>query len=160
MDPGNQGAGALLSLDGTEIDWFKIPTKYEFPGTSKKARITDGKALYDKLNEYNIFLCAIERQAFKNAKLIQNYGICKGVLDVIQVPTLIPTPSAWMYELKRYLDLGHLKNKNKEFTFAAFKDVYPGIKLPRNDDNIADAALLAYYGYLMLQKAEELDNLN
>lgn len=155
IDPGNKGACALLSLDGTELDWFKIPVKKEFPGTRKGDKVTDAKELYEEILQYNITLCAIERQAFKNAKLIQNYGIVRGIVDIIGIPLLIPTPTSWMYELKRYLDLQEVRNSNnKEFTFTAFEKVFSGVTLPNNDDNIADASLLAYYAYIMMQKAE------
>lgn len=153
MDPGNEGCCSLLSLDATRLDWFKLPTKCEFPGTARK--IVDALALKSLLEKYNIFTCAIERQAYKNMKLVQNYGICVGALDILEISMLKPTPISWMSELKKYLGLEHVKNKNKEFTFKAFEKVFPGIDLPNKDDNIADAALLAYYAYMMMQKAAE-----
>jgi len=154
IDPGNRGSVAFLSLDGTEIDWIKIPTRIEIPGTQK--RIIDAKALKEYLENFDILTCYIEKQEYQNAKLIANYGICIAVLDILQIPFLAIGPASWIKSLKAKAGLPDIKQgKNKEFTFAAFDELYPGIELPKKDkgrdDDIADACLLAKLCYLNIQ---------
>ena len=155
IDPGLKGACALLSLDGTEIDWFKIPTRIEVPGTQK--RLVDAKALLEYLDNFDILTCYIEKQEYQNAKLIANYGICVAVLDILQIPFLAINPASWIRSLKAKAEVPDIKQgKNKEFTFKAFDILYPGVELPikekdLRDDDIADACLLAKLCYLNIE---------
>ena len=154
IDPGNKGACALLSLDGTEIDWFKIPTKLEVAGTSK--RVIDAKALKEYLDNFDILTCYIEKQAYKNAKLNANYGICMAVLMILDIPFLAISPASWMLSLRKKAGLDNIKQgKDKNFTFYAFKELYPSVELPdkgsTKDDDIADACLLAKLCYLNIE---------
>jgi len=158
IDPGNKGAVALLSLDGSELDWFKVPTRVEVEGTQKK-RI-DGKDLYEHLANFDILTCYIEKQAYKNPKLIANYGICMGVLDALDIPFMSMPPASWMKSLKSQIGFDDIKNgPDKEFTFKAFEYVYPNVELPKKgkglDDDIADAALLAYLCYLNIERYKD-----
>ena len=141
-------------MDGTEVDWFKIPTKIEIPGTEK--RIIDAKALKDYLDNFNILTCYVEKQARKNPKLNANYGICLAVLMILEIPTLAIVPTSWMGSLKKKAGLEPIKQGvNKAFTFYAFNTIFPEITLPKKegglDDDIADACLLAWLCYLNIQ---------
>lgn len=157
IDPGNKGACSLLDLDGNLVHYFKMPTRIEVPGTQKK-RI-DGLALYNLLSNYDILTCYIEKQAYQNAKLIANYGICMAVLDVLEIPFVAIAAASWMLSLKKQLDIENIKNKDKEFTFHAFDMIFPEIELPikekgLRDDDIADASLMAYLCFLNIKKEE------
>ena len=158
IDPGNRGACALLSLDGTEIDWFKMPTRTSVPGTSKK-RI-DGFKLYNHLSNFNIVTCYIEKQAYKNAVLNANYGICMGVLDVLGIDFVAIQSSSWIKSLKVNAELDDIKQgSDKAFTFYAFDKIFPSIELPmkgkERDDDIADACLIAWLCYLHIEKERD-----
>lgn len=157
IDPGLKGVMSLLSLDGLTLDWLHIPSKVEVEGTSR--RIIDAKKMYAMLDDYEFFDCYIEQQAYKNPKLIANYGICLAVLQMLEIPYMALAPAQWMGSLKKKAGLKDIKNKDKAFTLYAFKELYPNIELPMlgslPDDNVADASLLAQLCYLNLQK--ELD---
>lgn len=156
IDPGLEGACAFLSLDGLEVDWFKIPNKIEVPGTQKK--IVDAKSLMELLENHDILTCYIEKQAYKNPKLNANYGICMAVLMILGIDYLAIQSSSWQSSLRKKAELPDLKQgSSKAFTFAAFKKLFPEIKLPNKgsglDDDIADALLLAKLCYINMELA-------
>lgn len=159
IDPGLEGACALLSTDGQEVDWFKMPTKTEIPGTNK--RIIEALKLKEMLEEYNILTCYVEKQAYKNPKLNANYGICLAVLMILKIPYLAIAPSSWMVSLKSKTDLPDIKQgMDKAFTFLAFDELYPEVTLPlkgrtKRDDDIADACLLAKLCQINIELAGE-----
>jgi hypothetical protein len=158
IDPGNKGACALLSLDGSEIDWFKIPTKVEVEGTER--RIIDAKLLKEHLENFDILTCYIEKQAYKNAKLNANYGICLAVLMILGIDYLPIQSASWMCSLKATEGLEDVRQgTSKDFTFYAFEKIFPDVVLPRKgkllDDDIADACLLAWLCYRKIDLASD-----
>lgn len=167
IDPGNHGAVALLSLDGTELDWFKLPTRLDCPekrtksGSKSVAAHVCGKKLLEYLENFDICGCNIEKPMFSkfNYKLITNYGICLAVLDILDIVYTSYAPAAWMASLKHNIGFKDVKNSDKEFTFKAFEYAFPEVELPKKDkgldDDIADASLLAYLCYLNIEKERE-----
>lgn len=158
LDPGNKGACALLSLDGKELDWFKLPTRVALAGTGQLR--VDAFKLYPHLENFDIVACYIEMQKGKNAVLNANYGICLAVLDLLEIPLVAMHPASWMKSLKTQTGLDDIKQgTEKAFTFYAFENIFPDITLPdkgrKKDDDIADAALLAYLCYLNIERERD-----
>lgn len=167
LDPGNKGAVAFLSVDGTALDWFKLPTRLDCPenltksGAPSTAAHVCGKSLMEYLTNFDIINCYIEKPMFSkfNYKLITNYGICVAILDVLDIPYVAYAPSSWMTSLKSHIGFKDTKNTDKAFTFKAFEYAFPEVKLPNKegslDDDIADASLLAYLCYLNIERERE-----
>lgn len=135
IDPGKQGAFALLDCDEMQV------STYDMPGT-----LDEKRALISDLGKVK---CAWLEKPFyprmigiKNAVTIAvAYGELKACLFFAGVPTFEVDPSAW----KKTMRLSTDKNASRALASQYFPDCadqWARVK----DDGRAEAALIALYG--------------
>ncbi len=135
IDPGKQGAFALLDCDDMKV------CTYDMPGTldEKLALILDIGSVKCAWLERPFFPRMI---GIKNAVTIaQAYGELKACLFFSGVPTFEVDPSAW----KKTMRLSTDKNASRALASQYFpdsSDQWARVK----DDGRAEAALIALYG--------------
>jgi len=136
IDPGKQGAFALLDCDEMQV------STYDMPGTldEKRALISDIGSVKCAWLERPFFPRMI---GIKNAVTIAvAYGELKACLFFAGVPTFEVDPSAW----KKNMRLSTDKNASRALASQYFPDCsdqWARVK----DDGRAEAALIALYGW-------------
>lgn len=158
IDPGMDGAIALLGYEGKKIFWVEVwpmPTIRIVTKTAKARfrRITCHSDLVKLMREEIIIvgkrnlIGVIERvQAMPRDASVgsinygENYGALKMLLTCFDVPFVTTRPSGW----KRLLGLG----KDKELSMIFFRKNIPKRfhAIVGNNHNKAEAVILAWFG--------------
>jgi hypothetical protein len=149
IDPGIKGALTLLGYDG-KLNWC-----VDMPSDEQKiARI-----LRD-LEYGSVVHCYIEdtiTPRWQNVKAIRttniNYGILRGMLEMVGIPYTVVNPRTWESQLFKGLPRGEGKSR----AYYVCGKLFPEIELCDEDgelyyDGRADSALIAYYGYKTEEK--------
>lgn len=136
IDPGKQGAFAVLDCDEMQV------TTHDMPGT-----LDEKRALISAIGP--VKCCWLERPFFprmigiKNAVTIaQAYGELKACLFFAGIPTFEVDPSAW----KKTMRLSTDKNASRALASQYFPDCSDQWARVR-DDGRAESALIALYGW-------------
>ena len=135
IDPGKQGAFALLDCDDMQV------STYDMPGTldEKRALISDIGSVKCAWLERPFFPRMI---GIKNAVTIaMAYGELKACLFFAGVPTFEVDPSAWKKTMRLSTDKNASRALASQF-FPDSADQWARVK----DDGRAEAALIALYG--------------
>lgn len=155
IDPGLDGAAALLNQDGALIAHFDLPT-LEKGGFAR--RRVDPEGLAEVLLRLIPFMAlakswdvtvsaAIECVGYRKgdggasgASLAHSMGVCEGVLAGLGISTVLrPPPDTW----KRAMGL---RGAGKAGAVARAAELWPTLKGQRHD--VAEAALLARFAWL------------
>lgn len=134
IDPGKQGALALLSVETGNVNCIDMPDTTA--------------ALHDTIAAFPIIKgCMVEKPFFPRmigvtnaARIATAYGILIGALQWRDIPFREVPPKKW----KAAMDLSSSKSASREKasqTFPAQSDLFKRVK----DDGRAEAALLAVY---------------
>ncbi len=151
IDPGKDGA--IVVLDGKRIiHSSKTPVIRVGKGSKREY---DPQAMGELLSSFEFDLVLIEKQqAFPGQGVSSTfatgygYGLWIGLLSKSSIPYEEVRPAAWAKKM-----LAGTSGKGKGAHILAAKRVFPGINLRKSDrartddDGIADAALIAMYGY-------------
>jgi hypothetical protein len=135
IDPGRQGAIALLDKCAMNV------TCHPMPDTTA--------GLHDLLSSMPVVKQAILERPFypqmigiANAvKIAEAYGILRGALQWLSIPTRDVTPSVW----KARMGLTASKDRSREKASEIFPANAYQWRLKKND-GLAEAALIALYG--------------
>jgi crossover junction endodeoxyribonuclease RuvC len=138
IDPGQTGALALLPQG-------ELPRVEDWPGDPSAA----AEILRNWIAEFSIELAALERvnampkQGVSSTfKLGCNYGAWQGILGMLGVPYVMPTPREWQKGLVKPSDGPNPKARS----LAVARRLFPDAELSRKRDNgRADALLLAWW---------------
>ena len=145
IDPGLKGGIAII--DSTAIVLAK-----PMPLVGKEI---DTRAIGETIKQFNVTLAVIEKVHSMPGQGVASmfrfgmgYGMVKGALSVLSIPTQLVTPQAW----KKVVLAGTKKNKNAAIEFVAMR--YPSVNLTpgrirKPHDGIADAVCLAAYGSII-----------
>jgi crossover junction endodeoxyribonuclease RuvC len=144
VDPGLEGAGAVMTTSGELVDVFDLP----IAGEGARRRL-DGANLADLIRAHGPYRLAVIEQA--NAFPKQGvsgvfrfgtaYGIIVGVVAALAIPMRLVTPAQW----KRAMRL----NNSAEASRQRALELFPGrceLFSRRKDHHRAESALLAVYG--------------
>ena len=151
IDPGKDGA--IVILDGKRVIFStKTPVLRVGKGTKREY---DPAAMKEILDRFKFDLVMIEKQQSFPGQGVSStfatgfgYGLWIGLLSASGIPYEEVRPAAWSKVM-----LAGATGKGKGAHILAAKRVFPGINLKKSerartdDDGIADAALLAMYGY-------------
>jgi hypothetical protein len=139
LDPGVSGAVAFYFPDKRE----RI-SAYDVPVVGKEI---DAAALYDLIINYNPDLAVVEIvHAFRGQGVSSSfnfgmsYGVAKGVIGSIKIPTTNVSPAKW----KRYFGLSADKEQARALAIATWP--HSDHFRRKKDNGRAEAALLALYG--------------
>ena len=135
IDPGVNGALALLDTDTRRV------TCHDMPGTTE--------ALHDLLMSLPVVKLAVLEQlhagpkmgATSIARMFEGYGILKGALAWLSIPTQTVRPSQWKPALNIPADKTAARRRAAEF----FPDDAHQWRLAKHDGR-AEAALIAWFG--------------
>ena len=152
VDPGIDGAIAVLEDDGTYVEVFDLATVMIISGKKKK-RILDEEQIIKDLRLYaseetTVILERVSAMPNNGAVSMFNfgstYGFLRGVLRGILSPPNLVTPTSW----KRHHEL---IKQPKDSARVLAKEMYPLASLERKKDcDRADALLIADYGRTLL----------
>ena len=135
IDPGKQGAIALFDKQDRRVQTFDMPDT------------TLG--LHELLSSMPVVhVCVLEKPFYPQmigitnaVKIAEAFGIIKGALAWLSIPTQEARPSEW----KKALNLNSSKSASREKASQMFPDD-AGQWARVKDDGRAEAALLAWYG--------------
>ena len=135
IDPGRQGAIALLHPETSEL------TVWDMPDTTT--------ALHDLIAGLPMVKrCYVEKPFYPQmigvtnaAKIAQAYGTLIGALSWRDIPFVEVRPAKW----KAAMDLSTSKSASREKASQMFPDCADQFKRVK-DDGRAEAALIAFYG--------------
>lgn len=151
IDPGK--SGAIVVLDGKRIvHSSKTPVISVGKGSKREY---DPNEMMNVLSSFDFDLVIIEKQQAMPKQGVSStfstgygYGLWIGILAASGIPYEEVRPAAWSKSM-----LAGASGKGKGAHILAAKRIFPGINLKKSarsrvdDDGIADAALLAMYGY-------------
>ena len=155
VDPGALGAIAAINENGVLVAMHDMPYELVKIGNTKKKRIVPEK-IQEIVSEMqsNLFLYQsvawVEKVGARPGQGVSScfafgeaYGLVRGVLAGLCIPTYTVTPAVW----KKALKLGSSKESSRLVAMDQWPDdagVFKRVK----DDGRAEAALLAMYGLL------------
>lgn len=147
VDPGAGGALALWDTDLVALTVCDMPTAMVPVGKAQRRQISE-IWLADTLRLYEPDLAFIERvHALPKQGVTSSftfgmaYGMVRGVLAALAVPTHLITPNEW----KRSFRLGASKSEARLVAARMFPE-NAGSFIRVRDDGRAEAALLALFG--------------
>jgi crossover junction endodeoxyribonuclease RuvC len=148
LDPGLDGAVAVVNARGYLVDVIDFPTVEIKVGKATKRRVA-AAALVTEVELYTRFECEaiVESVASRPGQGVasvfsfgQTYGLIVGVLAGLKAPTEFVTPRVWTKEMR----VTEGKGGSRERCMQIWPDrahIFARVK----DHNRADAALLARY---------------
>lgn len=148
IDPGM--GGALAFFGEGPLDTPQFWTVFDMPTFGDgKQRGVDGAALAKIINTFQPTFAVVEKVNAMRGwgvgscfRFGESFGVIRGVLGALQVPTHLVTPQAWK---KHY----GLKGKDKEASRRLVIELWPGhqsLFARVKDEGRAEAALIAAYG--------------
>lgn len=150
IDPGYVNAAAALFANG------ELERAWKFPYSKKESRI-DEPLLAQQIRACNADIAFVERvhampkQGVSSTfKLGQGYGLILGILAGLGIPTRLVHPPTW--KAATLPDERRTKKLSVERAVELFPDFdfTPTARAYTPDDNMAEAALIAVYGNLLL----------
>lgn len=159
IDNGVNGGLAACHDGGQIVKITPMPT-IKVVGPKGNRNEYNIPAIIDWLNQFrnNTKMVILEKaqpfpgmgahQTFVNAK---NFGIMEGLIVALGFPYMIVHPKTWQKKMFE----GMPKQDTKQASMATAIRLFPATKFIANDkstklhDGMSDAALMAYYGYLL-----------
>jgi crossover junction endodeoxyribonuclease RuvC len=152
IDPGVSGAAALL-IGGKLEAVAAMPT---VTAGKKGRRIVDAGALSKIIRDMAPEHAIVEQVGVRPGEGVvgafsfgRSAGILEGVLGALAVPRTMVTPAQWKVELRVPADKNEARARASRLMNRG--DLWP----MKKDDGKAEAALLAYWGYLKLGRLIE-----
>ena len=147
IDPGASGAIAVLNQEGHLVAVIDMPVFDVKVGKAIKRRVSP-ELLAHELSLYPNAIATLEQVSAMPGQGVssmfafgESYGIVKGVLGALKIPTHLVTPNAW----KKAMQL----NASKDGSRAKATQMWPGwgYMFKRvKDDGRAEACLIAEFG--------------
>lgn len=155
IDPGL--SGGLAIYDGETLIPFSTPVnEVEFVknGKKQKRKEMDLEHVCEILDKYKPHQAFLEKVTARPGQGVtsmfrfgENFGQFQGILTALGIPVTFVTPQTW----KKVFELGSEKNASLELAKTLFEGHDKTFKLKKND-GIAEAALIARYGYDLHQE--------
>jgi crossover junction endodeoxyribonuclease RuvC len=141
IDPGLDGGIAII--DGNHIELLEtVPTQ---PKTGFIKRQVNCFELGRILRPFKESVCYIEQVSSRPGQGVgsvfsfgDTYGSIRGVLGALEIPTYMVTPQVWKKSLKI---------SSKEESLKASETIFNLPKMKKKDHNLAEALLIAFWGY-------------
>jgi crossover junction endodeoxyribonuclease RuvC len=149
IDPGNQGALAIITKNGA-VMLYDMPT-YSTEGTGKtksgkkkKHTVLDEPSLVGLIDGVDhVFIEKSQSMPGQGAASTFNYacgyGIIRGICAGLGVPYTLIHPATWKRVIMKDMD------KGKEAAIVRAKQLFPSADIGKKDGR-AEALLIAYYG--------------
>lgn len=155
IDPGLQGAIAVLDNEGRLLDAVRTPTiaptgkgktEYDIPGMVSALLFCSGAP-----GNQSPALVTIEQVnamphdgVTSSFRFGMGYGLWRGIASALAAPVMLARPAAWQASTLAGRPRGRAV---KSSAVAAAKDLWPRIPIKfKRDWGMADAALIAEYG--------------
>lgn len=150
IDPGLTGAVALMAMDGTSVHLYDTPSfvlggkrrDYDVPGM---VRLLIDPTTGATGHIEHVF---IERQQSRPGAAVQavfkigyGFGLWVGILSAFRVPHSVVSPQVWQREM-----YAGAVGEGKERSLLIASRLYPGIVIPKDRHDRADALLIAEWG--------------
>ena len=149
VDPGINGAIAILEKSGELVQVFEMPSVEVVVGGKAKRRVSP-EMLAAELRLYNVSgtVAIIEQVGAMPGQGVSSmfafgeaFGLVKGVLAGMTIPFQTITPGKW----KKALNLNAGKDASRAKAAALFPEHASEFRRVK-DDGKAEAALIAYWG--------------
>lgn len=157
IDPGLNGA--IASWDGLTLNLLSVPTLK----AKSRGREVNWEKLYDDFYsifdpEYliidNAFIERVHAMPRQGVSSMFKFGYIAGGLRMLvagyRIPITLVTPQKW----KKAMGLSSSKDEARALASELFPD-YASAFARKKDDGVAEAALIAYYGYRLLRGEQE-----
>jgi crossover junction endodeoxyribonuclease RuvC len=148
IDPGNNGAVAIVDAKGGLIEVWPMPTLEVKVGKATKTRISPELLSEELRNLDDVRAAYIEAVASSPQMGVssafafgEGFGIVKGVLAALQIPVVLVPPAKW----KRDMSLNASKDGSRAKAIAKWPQHAAEFKRVK-DDGKAEAALIAEWG--------------
>jgi crossover junction endodeoxyribonuclease RuvC len=147
IDPGLDGALALLSYDGKVIEIVDMPTVPVVINKKNRRQVPPAllACVIERLAPAIAFLEHVGVRPSEGAvgafSFGRSFGCIEGVLAALQIPTTLVYPAAWKRALSIPADKGGARMK----AMSLFPEVAEQFKRVR-DDGRSEAALISLYG--------------
>ena len=160
IDPGLSGGWALVDERGVLVGVGHFPTRQVIKNGTNSTQI-DGKTLAATLAATNATQALVEAVSSRPRQAGQfqfgvNCGLIHGILYAQKVPFTMVSPASWkaLYGIKRKED--ETKSAVKTEARRRAMEMFPqsaALFSRVKDDGVAEAALIAFYGFSRVQLA-------
>jgi crossover junction endodeoxyribonuclease RuvC len=162
IDPGGKGALALVGPHGTLDELYDMPTrKHTLAGGTVKTRI-DATVLHyliARMRPDAVFLEQVNSHSGEGAagafSFGRGVGVLEGVLGANGLQATEVPPATWkrLVGVRKAVDAASGKVDRKGPAKVKAAKIWPGqaVRLLKARADLSEAALIAWYGYLVLQ---------
>ena len=149
IDPGATGAIAIVSLTGSALGTFDIPSTAEGSGSKQQCNAYLLADLFTSIcKEHNVLLVVLEHVSAMPKQGVtssfnfgMNYGIVKGVIGAFKLPLRLVRPSVW----KKQASLGRDKELARQKAISQWPTMTDRLRRKLDADR-AEALLIADFG--------------